>query len=139
MADHPVLAFGLAKGQIISSRELMERFKCACEGGIRYSSKTGTVVVVVNNSLGEWPCQWRDDILEYIGQGRKGDQQMTRMNKRLAEFMAEKKPIYVFEADKPGQYKFIGSARAHAMPWQREMDSEGQSRKVWIFPLEIIQ
>lgn len=133
--DEVDLPFGI--GDVVSNRDIMNTFKCACEGGIRYSSRTGTVIVVRNNAESAYPGKWQGRRMEYIGQGAKGDQQMTRMNKRLKEFLEKGKNVYFFEAERPGEYEYKGIVRQYAAPFQKIIEDKGGERKVWVFPLEL--
>lgn len=103
---------GIEKGASISNRELMNIFHCACEGGIRYASKTGTLTLVVNNTKSGLPNVWHGDSLEFAGRPLKDGKTLQGANKRLAGFLEEKKPVFLFEVNTPGQYRFLGRAEA---------------------------
>lgn len=95
-------------GETISSRQLMDIFKCACEGGIRYASKTGVVVIVVNNTKKGLPNIWHGDELEFAGRPLKDGATFTGANKRLNEFLTERRPVFLFEVNKLGAYQYMG-------------------------------
>ena len=94
----------------ISNRQLMNIFKCACEGGIRYSSKTDTIVLVVNNTNAVRPNVWQGNVLSFAGRLEKTPGKLTGANKRLREFLENGKNIYLFEVNEPGKYEYCGKA-----------------------------
>lgn len=127
-----MFATGLKPGEIIGNRELMNIFHCACEGGIRYSSKTGTVVIVVNNTKKGLPNILREDEILFAGRLFKDGETYAGANKRLAEFLREGKPVFLFEVDVPGRYEYRGPVRAAGEPGVSETAS---GEKYPLFPL----
>lgn len=132
------LPFGV--GEAISNKTLYTTFKCACEGGVRYSSAYH-VLVLVSNFVDPRHTggMWKDGILYYTGAGRSGDQSLEKgSNKRLCEFLQGGLPIYYFEVRTQGRYTFRGRLEAGGKPFQREEPgADGASRKAWIFPLRL--
>lgn len=102
---------GLKPGQTIGNRQLMDIFHCACEGGIRYASRTGTVVIVVNRTKEGLPNIWRDEVLYFAGRPLKEDKGMTGANKRLAEFLKAGGPVFLFVVEKQGEYIYQGAVK----------------------------
>lgn len=123
-------------GQLVNNREIMNVFKCACEGGIRKSNTTNTVVLI-NRSTSQDPGIPAGTIA-YEGSG-KGNQTLEKgKNKTLLKAFDMKLPVFLFEKEKPGVYKFLGRVSLVNPPFQEERpDQEGHNRKVWIFPLKI--
>lgn len=125
----------LQPGETISNRRLMDIFHCACEGGIRYASKTNTIVLVVNNTKDGLPNTWKNDILEFSGRPLKKPGTLSAANHRLHQFLSTHGDIFLFMVDKPGQYQFIG--RAEPAGPMRLCTSQDIT---WpIFPLKIIK
>ena len=101
---------GLNIGEVIDNRRLMDIFHCACEGGVRYSKKTGTVVLIVNNANPGLPNEQDGRVLRFAGRPFKEADVYAGANKRLKEFLDAGKPVFLFVADKPGRYAFRGPA-----------------------------
>lgn len=127
-------------GATITNKTLYTTFKCACEGGVRYSSAY-QVLVLVSNFVDPRHTggKWRDGILYYTGSGKSGDQDIDKgTNKRLLTSLETSTPIYYFEVHTQGQYTYRGQVVAAAPPFQRqEPGADGVERKVWIFPLRL--
>lgn len=130
------------KGKAYSNREILKKLKCACEGGIRYSKTTSTIGLFTSapenffdkaaNTKGGGKINF-----DYIGQGKVGDQTMSRNNKRLKEFLEAKGDVYFFFREQP-DYKYMGKAYLNGHIHQIEQkDVNGQLRKVYVFPLLI--
>lgn len=140
---HQISAFNVpfTVGEIISNKILYTTFKCACEGGVRYSSAYHLLVLVSNfvdprHTGGEW----KDNTLYYTGSGKSGDQDISQgTNKRLVTSLQEATPIYYFEVHTQGRYTYRGQLCSAGHPFQRqEPGADGTDRKVWIFPLRLL-
>lgn len=130
----------LAPGDVIDNKTLYTTFRCACEGGIRYSSALHLLVLVSNFiDPRHTGGVWNNDILYYTGSGKAGDQDITMgANKRLFQSLQTGIPIYYFEVHTQGHYTYRGRILPAGQPFQRlEPDSSGKQRKVWIFPLRL--
>lgn len=123
---------GLLPGEIIGNRRLMDIFHCACEGGIRYSTKTDTVVIVVNNTKNGLPNLWQNGILEFAGRPFKQQDIMQGGNRRLEQFLSANGDVFLFVVNKPGEYEYKGSVRA-AAPYRIEENSD--KVRYPVFPL----
>lgn len=127
-------------GEIITNKTLYTTFKCACEGGVRYSSAY-QVLVLVSNFVDPRHTggKWQENILYYAGSGKSGNQDIDKgTNKRLLTSLETSTPVYYFEVYTQGQYTYRGEVVAAAPPFQRqEPDEDGEERKVWIFPLRL--
>lgn len=139
-AQSGVFVVPFAIGEVITNKTLYTTFKCACEGGVRYSSAHHLLVLVSNfvdprHTGGKWD----GNILYYTGSGKTGNQDMTRgMNKRLFASLRSSVPIYYFEVYTQGSYTYRGRIVAAGEPFQRqEPGADGVERKVWIFPLRL--
>lgn len=119
-------------GSVLTNRQLMEIFHCACEGGIRYSSRTGTIVLVINNTKAGFPNIGNGKEIKFAGRPLKNG--LSGVNKRLEGFLEEGKPVFLFEVNTPGQYRYIGPVRS-AGPWQKARLESGLEYAV--FPLKV--
>ena len=127
-------------GEIITNKTLYATFKCACEGGVRYSSAYQLLVLVSNFvDPRHTGGKWQDNILYYTGSGKSGDQDIAKgTNKRLLTSLEGSTPIYYFEVYTQGKYTYRGQVLAAGEPFQREEPgADGIERKVWIFPLRL--
>lgn len=125
----------LDAGEVVSNRRLMSVFQCACEGGIRYSSKTETVVLVVNNTKSGLPNVWKDGILQFAGRTVKNGENLHGANLRLYTFLHAGGDVFLFEVNRPGKYEFRGRAELAAEPW---LAVTVAGEKYPVFPLKII-
>ncbi|WP_165078497.1 MULTISPECIES: HNH endonuclease [unclassified Desulfovibrio] len=136
----PSFSCPFAVGEVISNRTLYTAFRCACEGGVRYSSAFHVLVVVSNYvDPRHTGGAWKDGVLYYTGSGKAGDQELKKGgNRRLCECMRGGLPGYYFEVHTEGRYTYRGRLEAAGEPFQREEPgADGAGRKVWIFPLRL--
>lgn len=124
----------LNPGEIISNRELMSIFHCACEGGIRYSSKTATIVLVVNNTKSGLPNIWQNGILQFAGRIVKDNGNLGGQNRRLEAVLHDNGDVFLFEVNNPGKYEFKGKVELAAKPHFAQTEN---GEKYPVFPLRI--
>lgn len=127
-------------GEVITNKILYTTFKCACEGGVRYSSAYQLLVLVSNFvDPRHTGGTWNDNILYYTGSGKSGDQALEKgTNKRLFTSLQNSVPVYYFEVYTQGRYTYKGRMVSAGTPFQRqEPGADGAARKVWIFPLRL--
>lgn len=138
--NHWMNNINIKHNQILTNNEIMEIFKCACEGGIRISKRTKTVVLVINTFKGCYnDISWQDGILNYRGSGSKGNQSIEKgLNKSLLLAFRSNTPVYLFDVKKDKEYSYLGEVVLSNEPFQEEQpDKEGKMRKVWMFPLKL--
>jgi 5-methylcytosine-specific restriction protein A len=118
----------------------MKIFKCSPHGGMRRSLRTNTLVIVLDHTRSTYEGRWLDDVLHFTGMGRQGDQKLDyAQNKTLAESRTNEIEIFLFEVFESGNYIFRGPAAMTGEPYQEEQpDINSNPRKVWIFPLKIL-
>lgn len=132
---------------VLSSSDLYEYFQCANEGGMRYSSKTDTLLLITKSSgtsslkKNFYSDKWDEthSRFYFTGEGRIGDQKLTRQNKRLAEYLTNTTRLFLFEQNAANSYIFYGEVILDGN-FEKSMqpDSNGQMRMVYLFPLKII-
>lgn len=131
-------------GSTISNDEIVKEFKCNPQGGMRRSYKTNSLVIVSKHigARGKYyDDKFIDGIYYYTGQGLEGDQSLDFLqNKTLSESESNGVGVYLFEVFKEKEYIYQGRVRLHAAPIQSEQqDISGKSRKVWVFPLVLVE
>lgn len=131
----------LKKGDTITNNDLMDIFKCANVGGMRYSTKTQTLVLVTDHTKGFYHDIWvSPDRIDYTGMGKTGDMDIDyAQNKKLHNYSGEIL-VYLFEVFKPNEYTFRGEVvpANNKLPYQIvQKDFKGVDRLVWMFPLKI--
>lgn len=65
---------GLNIGDELTNDEMRTLFQCGNMGGMRHSKRTGTLVIVSDNTKGLYRDVWKEGILHYTGMGKVGDQ-----------------------------------------------------------------
>ncbi len=137
----------LKAGDVFSNREISRIFNVCTRRGIRYSGslRTGINHVVLTTFLNKTPEEsienpyndrFEGERLLYTGEGRIGDQQMTRGNLALKMQMEKRFPIFVFEKKAPGKYMFLGQYNVVSVEIEKQYDVHGKLRNVFIFKLE---
>lgn len=134
-------------GDTLSNREISRIFGVCAQRGVRYSGslQKGIKHVVLITVLHKTPEESlrnpyndrvEDDILLYTGEGRVGNQKMTRGNLALKRQMTEGYPIFVFEKKTPGKYVFLGRYIVSLVQRETQPDIKGQTRKVFLYKLK---
>lgn len=65
---------GLNIGDELTNDEMRTLFQCGNMGGMRHSKRTGTLVIVSDNTKGLYRDVWKEGILHYTGMGKVGNQ-----------------------------------------------------------------
>lgn len=130
----------IRQGQILLNDEICEIFKCSPQGGMRRSHETNSLILVSNHVKSIYDDKWKGDILHYTGMGSKGDQSLSFMqNRTLSESGSNNIEIHLFEVFEEKKYFYQGQVKLKSKPYQeRQTDENGDSRSVWMFPLELI-
>jgi hypothetical protein len=74
----------------------------------------------------------------YRGEGLRGDQELRRGNRRLAEAVASRAPVHVFRYERRNAYRYLGRAVATRLTWETESDADGVERRVVVFALHMV-
>ncbi|MEM2995351.1 MAG: YDG/SRA domain-containing protein [Candidatus Bathyarchaeia archaeon] len=133
-------------GQVLSNQDVSRLFDVCAQRGIRYSGslQTGirhvvliTVLHKTSEDLTRIPYEDRKvgECLLYTGEGRYGNQKMSRGNLVLKQQMEKGYPIYVFERKSPGRYAFLGEYEVVSWWDEFQSDSQGMKRRVFMFEL----
>jgi hypothetical protein len=77
------------------------------------------------------------NVLTYTAQGRTGDQELTGRNKRLVEQYTVPIPFFGFLNIGRQMYRFLGLLELLRHYQERQVDSKGDLRTVWLFELRI--
>lgn len=83
---------------------------------------------------------WQDNIFYYTGMGMEGEQDISyAQNRTLAESNSNGIIVYLFEVFCNQKYTYRGIVKLADDPFQKvEIDFAGNPRKVWKFPLKLI-
>lgn len=129
----------LKYGDTLTNGELRELFQCGNMGGMRRSKKTGTLVIISDETKGLYRDEWKNGVFYYTGMGKSGDQQLRgNQNITLFESRTNGIEVHLFEVEKKAIYTYTGIVELAAAPYQDEQpDVSGHMRKVWIFPLKM--
>lgn len=132
----------LLVGHEYTNEKISQIFKCSTQGGMRRSHSTLALVLTShhddpNNAYIDY---WQDDIFYYTGMGMEGDQSLDyAQNKTLANSNSNGVIVYLFEVFSSGQYTYRGIVKLIAEPFLKdEVDFARKKRKVWKFPLKLI-
>ena len=131
---------GLQHGQVVTNDELQRVFKCSGQGGMRRSHRTNSLVLITKGSGGTYFDRWEGAVFHYTGMGLTGDQSLDRtQNKTLAESDTNGVAVFHFDNPEPNQYVFTGKVRLAAGPYpETQPDKDGNKRRVWVFPLQVV-
>lgn len=135
---------GLTQGSTLSNQELRSLFKCSTQGGMRRSKDTNTLLLIAKqypDSDVPYYDTWSGSIFHYTGMGMEGDQSLEKLqNKTLAKSrQIDDLGIFLFEAFRPKIYTYQGQVMLAGDPYQEiQADINKEPRKVWIFPLKLI-
>ena len=131
---------GINIGDEISNRELSSLFQCGNMGGMRRSKRTGTLVIISDETKGLYKDVWKNGVLHYTGMGKIGDQVLEgNQNKTVYESKTNGVEIHLFEVMKKTVYTYRGIVELVDEPYQaQQLDEAGKMRKVWMFPLKPI-
>jgi len=128
----------LPLGAELSNEELCDLFRCSLYGGMNRSLKTNTLVLVTNRVKSLYQDRIEGEVIHYTGMGQVGPQTLTSQNKTLSESNSNEVGIHLFEVLTPKIYTYVGPVELAGNPYQEiQEDSEGNDRKVWMFPLKL--
>jgi len=124
-------------GEVLENKQIADMFLCSNQGGIRKSLKTKSIILITKFDCDTYRHRQQDGIFYFVGQGKKGDQSLTRQNKSLAQAHIEGFKLYLFEMYEAKKYKFFGEVYLYASPQiESQLDEDGVLRDVFVFPLK---
>lgn len=131
---------GLAVGTVLTNRELADTFRCSPQSGMRRSLRTNSLVLTTSRD-GLYLDRWVNGHLHYTGMGLRGDQDLFWLsNRTLAESRDNGVAVFLVEVFGPNQYVFLGRVELADDPYPDEQpDDDGRLRKVWMFPLRLLE
>ena len=126
-------------GTVLANRELAAIFKCSTQGGMRRSKTTNTLLITTSRDALYFD-RWHDGVLHYTGMGQSGDQSLEgAQNRTLAESASNGVAVHLCEVFATNEYTYLGRAMLAGEPYQQvQPDREGKSRRVWMFPLRVV-
>lgn len=132
---------GIKIGAELSNTEMISLFQCGNMGGMRRSKKTGTLVIISDDTKGLYKDVWKNGILHYTGMGKIGDQVLEgNQNKTLYYSDTNGVEVHLFEVMEKAVYTYRGVVVLADKPYMSEqLDDNKQMRKVWMFPLKPIK
>jgi 5-methylcytosine-specific restriction protein A len=131
---------GLHIGACLKNDQIGSIFGGSSQGGMRFSVKNRTLVLIAYHTKSLYEDKWEDDILHYTGMGTQGDQRLDfRFNRTLHESKTNGVEVFLFEGFQPKEYIFRGQVELCCEPYQsKQRDINGCLRSVWIFPIKVM-
>ena len=139
----------LAVGQVLTEKEVHDRFECQTTLGIRKSNKNNLFVIMSGSAKKKiYDDQWVGDTLLYngtdINQDEAGGQTLKKgkgnNNRQLYEVWEtpeESRPqIFLFVKQKANQCVFKGEVYLSEKPYEAPRHDD-PTKTVWIFPLTL--
>ncbi|MFL0574944.1 HNH endonuclease [Priestia megaterium] len=130
---------GLKPSDVLTNQELMNTFKCAMVGGMRFSHGTNALVLISDHTKSLYDDRWISNEFHYTGMGQVGNQSLDySQNKKLYHSTHTNVTVYLFEVFTQNQYVFQGEVYLSGTPYQEEqLDRNNELRLVWVFPLSL--
>lgn len=131
---------GLNLADKVTNADIVRIFACGNMGGMRRSKKTGTLVIISDETKGLYRDEWQRGVLHYTGMGKTGNQVLKgNQNATLYYSNSNGIEVHLFEVMEKTVYTYRGVVVLAEEPYQAEQpDDRGNFRKVWIFPLKPI-
>jgi 5-methylcytosine-specific restriction protein A len=128
-------------GCVYTNDQLMNMFSVANVGGMRKSNVNNCLLLISDYTKGLYENKWIGNELHYTGMGQIGNQSLDfKQNRTLNESNENGIELYLFEVFISNQYIYKGKVKLTGKPYQEtQMDSNMKLRKVWMFPLSIIE
>lgn len=127
----------LILGQNYENTEIANIFKCSNQGGIRKSLKTKSIVIIAKYTDCLYTHENSGDIINFMGMGKLGNQEMKRQNKSILVAKDEGFKIHLFEMFEDKIYTYAGVVELIDNPFMKKApDDKGNERDAIIFPLK---
>ena len=113
-----------------TNAEIASKHLCSPYGGIRKSNRKKCIVLIISDdSVYTDTIKGNGHTIDYVGQGKTGDQTLTRNNKALAETTW---PVYVYhKVTDTHVYKYMGEYMVYDYTYARQ-----SGRRVVMFTLD---
>ena len=124
-------------GEVVNRAALHDKFGGKRFNGIAPSNRSPHVMVFTQPSVrSPYADAWKDDgLFHYEGEGRYGDQTMTRGNKAVHDHLADGRALHVFVGDDTRDVGYYGEFVCVDHYVDRRPDLAGVTRDVIVFRL----
>ena len=128
---------GINIGEELTNEEMRSLFRCGNMGGMRRSKKTGTLVIISDDTKGLYRDVWKNGVLHYTGMGKIGDQLLEgNQNGPLYYSDTNGVEVHLFEVLQKAVYTYRGVVKLVDNPYKStQPDDNGNMREVWMFPV----
>lgn len=125
------------KGHVYKRSDLIDAFKGSFMRGMNKCNKTNTLVLISKHTSNRiYGDLFKNNQLIYTGEGQRGDQTYSGVNKDLLLSEKNNLPVYLFVVFKNKEYTYYGRVFLVGKPYfEDELDVDGNNRKVIRFPL----
>ena len=123
-------------------REIHDVFNGQLQGGISTPAEHPLIFIFSSDSgdkHGYHDGPQSDGTYWYYGEGQRGDQQLTRGNRSVANHVADGKALHLFQQESRGMVRYEGEYRCENYHYERGKDTEGNDRRVIVFELHPLQ
>ena len=109
------------------------------QGGISTPKNHPFIFIFTSDSGAQhgYRDEYIDGLFWYTGEGQLGDMQMVKGNKAILNHAEDNKIIHLFEYTRKAHVRYIGEAECLGYETQIRPDSNGNSRKAFVFQLDI--
>lgn len=128
-------------GDTLSNEEIRKTFGVGNMGGMRKNTRHNSLVLISDPFKGLYQDRWEGPILHYTGMGKSGDQSLGySQNRTLNESSKNGTTVHLLEASSEHQYRYLGRVSLAEKPYQeRQLDGKLKLRRVWMFPLKLLE
>lgn len=128
---------GISIGEEVTNDQMRTAFQCGNMGGMRRSKKTGTLVIISDETKGLYRDVWKNEVLHYTGMGKIGNQVLEgNQNGTLYYSDTNGVEVHLFEVLKKAIYTYRGVVKLVDEPYKSmQPDDNGDMREVWMFPV----
>ena len=134
----------LMQGYGYSSKELCKIFDISLYRRMCKSNTTNSLVLISRQTSSSYRNPFIDrwdnkDIFHFTGEGQNGDQNLKGNNYTLSQSGRNEVTVYLFESYNENEYIYRGEVKLSKCPYAViEKDSNAQNRRVYKFPLKVI-
>ena len=125
-------------GDVLTNSQLSETFGVGDRGRIRSSLKNSCLVIISDPAKSLSDDRWIGETLHFTGEGKLGDQILTRQNRTLAESQTSGISLHLFEVLTKAEYVYAGQVElCDALYRDEQFDDDGKPHAVYMFPLRL--